>query len=521
MPEAICQAVMESHAEVLVIGAGPTGLFLAGELARHGVQPRIIDRFVTPHTQTRATGIQPGAMEVLHRAELAEKFLAQAVPVKGLRILDENLEEVFTTRPEGFHSAFQNTHSIAQWQTEKILNENLEQRGVKVERGVTAEKITPTEQGVRVECSNADGSKFAITADYLVGAGGAHGPVRGVLEQHLDGITYTRRYLVADVASKGVISGDNLVYVTISKAGMIMIVELPGERTLVVTDLPDGVEVPDAPQLEDLRAAIARHLRRPFEVDDLGWISAYRAHRRMSPKFADGRIFLAGDAAHLCSPLAGEGMNSGFLDGASLSWKLGAVLRRGGKPSLLAAYETERHEVARQVLASSEAVHDFFYMLIQRTIDGHSLKTPPTDPTRKPPAPEMLDLAISESPLLGYYGFYRATQAVRPGQRFPERTRLGGCLHHLLVYVAAEQPVIDAETEAFGKRWSNALEVVDGATVCPPEMAGVALGGAVLVRPDGYVAFQADRWSADARNALDELLLSQFCPGGELASTVA
>ncbi len=457
-------------------------------------------------------------MEVLHRAGLSEKFLAKAVPVRGLRILDENLEEVFTSRPEGLRSPFQHTNSIAQWQTEEILNENLEQRGVKVERGVTAEKITPTEQGIQVECSKADGSKFVINADYLVGAGGAHGPVRGVLEQHLDGITYTRRYLVADVASKGVISGDNLVYVTISKAGMMMIVELPGQRTLVVTDLPEGEDVPETPRIEDLRQAIARHLRRPFEVDDLRWISTYRAHRRMSPKLADGRIFLAGDAAHLCSPLAGEGMNSGFLDGASLAWKLGAVLRRGGKPSLLAAYEPERHEVARQVLASSEAIHDFFYALVQRATNGLSLAAPINDPTRKARSPEMLDLAISESPLLGYHGFYRSTQVVRPGTRFPERARLDGCLHHLLVYGVGDQRVFDTETEAFAKRWSNALEVVDGTTVCPPEVAGVALGGAVLVRPDGYVAFQADRWSTEARNALDELLLSQFCPGSELAS---
>lgn len=501
-----------SHAEVLIIGAGPTGLFLAGELARHGVRPRIIDRFPQPHTQTRATGVQPGALEVLHRAGLSEHFLATAVPVKGLRILDENMEEVFVAQGEPFRSPFKHTCSIAQWQTEEILNAHLTRLGVTVERGVTAQRITPLEDGVRVECTATDGGEFAIHADYLVGAGGAHGPTRGALEQHLDGITYSRRYLVADVASEGVFRGDHLLSVAISKAGMLMIAELPLGRTLIVTDLPEGEEHPSSPDIDDLRQAIARHLRRPFEISDLRWISTYRAHRRMSPKIADGRIFLAGDAAHLCSPLAGEGMNSGFLDGASLAWKLGAVLRRGGKPALLAAYEAERHGVARQVLASSEAMHDFFYTLVQRTTSGLSLDTPPSDPTRHVPSPDMLDLTITDSPLLGYYGFYRASTAVKPGQRFPDRARLEGVLHHLIVFADPQ----DADTQAFVRRWSNALTLLDGTAFCPPATAGVPLGGAALISPDGYVTFQTDRWNIDAQAALDELLTTQYDPASRI-----
>lgn len=496
----------ESHAEVLVIGAGPTGLFLAGELARHGVRPRVIDRFPTPHTQTRATGIQPGALEILHRAGISQPFLDRSVPVKGLRILDENMEEVFVNQPPTLPSPFQFTRSLAQWQTEEILNEHLARLGVPVERGVTAQNITPIEGGVRVECTTEDGREFSIIADYLVGAGGAHGPTRGALEQHLDGITYSRRYLVADVASEGVFRGDHFLSVAISRAGMLMIAELPLGRTLIVTDLPDGEPYPDSPDIDDLRQAIARHLRRPFQVSDLRWISTYRAHRRMSPKIADGRIFLAGDAAHLCSPLAGEGMNSGFLDAASLAWKLGAVLRRGGKPALLAAYEDERHGVARQVLASSEGMHDFFYTLVERATLGLSLDTPPSDPTRQAPTPEMLHLAISDSPLLGYFGFYRAASEVKPGRRFPDRARLEGILHHLLVFADPQ----DSATQALARRWSHILILIDGAAFCPPETAGVPLGGAALITPDGYVAFQTDRWNSDAQGALEELLSVQF-----------
>ncbi len=495
-----------SHPEVLIIGAGPTGLFTAAELARHGVIPRIIDRCLTQHTQTRATGLQPGAMEVLHRAGLSEKFLAAAVPVRGLRILDENMEEAFIARPDPLNSPFTYTCSMPQWKTEEILNEHLIHLGVTVERGVNAEKITSTNDGVQVECSTADGRSFVIQADYLVGAGGAHGPTRQVLEQRLDGITYTRRYLVADVASHGVFRGDDLLHVAISREGMLMVAELPEGRTLIVTDLPAGEDIPDAPEIEDLRQAIARHLRKPFAISDLRWISAYRAHRRMSPKFAHGRLFLAGDAAHLCSPLGGEGMNSGFLDAASLAWKLAAVLRRGGKPELLAAYEPERQQVARQVLASSEATHEFYYSLVQRALEGEPLTAPPRDPTRRTTAPEMLDLTISESPLLGYHGFYRTTHPVRPGHSFPHRTKLTGCLHHLVIYGP------NHEAQAFARRWSQVLEIIDGSTICPPEFVGAASNGVTLIRPDGYIAFQADHWNADALTALDELLVTQFNP---------
>lgn len=500
----------ESHTEVLIIGAGPTGLFVAGELARHGVIPRIIDRCAVPHTQTRATGVQPGALEMLQRAGVADEFLASSVPVKGMRILDENLEEVFVSTPGDFPSPFKHTCSIAQWRTEEILNAHLVRSGVTVERGVTAQRITSTEAGVRVECTMEDGREFAILADYLVGAGGAHGPTRRVLDQHLDGATYSRGYLVADVASSGVFRGDHLLSVAISPAGMLMVVELPLGRTLVVTDLPEDEHFSETPDIHDVRQAIARHLRKPFEVDDLRWVSTYRAHRRMSPKFTDGRMFLAGDAAHLCSPLGGEGMNSGFLDGASLAWKLGAVLRRGGKPALLEAYEPERQEAARQVLASSEATHDFFYALVDRAVDGLSLANPPRDPTRKATAPEMLDIEISESPLLGYFGFYRSNRPVAPGKRFPERTKLTGCLHHLLIYGHALPG--EAEADDFAQRWSAVMEVIDGARVCPSEAAGVPPGGAVLVRPDGYIAFQAEEWNPDAKEALDELLVTQFQP---------
>jgi len=497
--------MLETHVEVLVIGAGPTGLFTAAELARHGVRPRIIDKCPAPHTQTRATGIQPAALEVLHRAGLAERFLAESVPVRGLRVFDHRMEEAFVTGEPAKGTPFPYTCSIPQWRTEEILYAHLLGLGVEVERGVTAETIDLDEDGVRVECRGPDGQAFSIRADYLVGAGGAHSPVRGALHEHLDGITYPRRYLVADAAVAGVSHDGDRLAVAISPQGMVMVAKLPEGRSLVLTNVPDDAVFGDTPGLEDVRGALGRHLERPFSVEEVRWASVYRTHRRMSPRFADGRCFLAGDAAHLCSPLGGEGMNSGFLDAASLAWMLGAVLRRGGRAGLLAAYEPERQQIARQVLASSEAMHDFYFGLAERAAAGQPLM-PPFDPTREVSSPAMLDLALSESPLLGFHGTALGVQALRPGRRFPACTRLGGCTHHLLVYGGAP----GWDRSGFSARWGSCLTVVVGEDICPPEQSGVSASGAVLVRPDGYIGFLAEAWDSGAQAAFARLFSAQF-----------
>jgi len=495
----------ESQAEVLVVGAGPTGLFTAAELARHGVLPRIIDAAPAPHTQTRATGVQPAALEVLQRAGLAQRFLDAAVPVRGLRILDRERREVLVKSAPPPETPFPYTCSLPQWRTEEILVEHLAGLGVQVERGVTAHEIVPSDDGARVHCRDAHGRDSVVHAAYLVGAGGAHSPVRGALHEHLEGITYARRYLVADARVADVHDERALMTVAISAAGMLMLAQLPAGRTLVVTDLPDGDIPAAAPGIDEVRAALAAHLRDPFAVSDLRWASIYHTHRRLAPRFSQGRCFLAGDAAHLCSPFGGEGMNSGFLDGAGLAWKLAAVLRRGGRKELLDAYHPERSEVARQVLASSEAMHDLYYALVEMAVAGRPLALPPADPDHQATSTSMLDLSFESSPIVACHGTPPGDGA-RPGTRFRARTRLAGCRHHLLVYGAAAA----REGEAISRRWSRVLEVVDGDTLCAPSLAGVAAGGAVLVRPDGYIGFQAPQWNADASAALDRHLAVQF-----------
>lgn len=491
--------------EVLIIGAGPTGLFAAAELARHGVRPRIIEQLPAPHIQTRATGVQPAALEVFARAGCVAPFVAEAERVRGLRVWNGAMEEAFVFRGPPPDSPYPFTCSIPQWRTEEILNAHLESFDLRVERGVTAREISLQPEGVRVRCERMDGSVMVIESAYLIGAGGAHSPVRGAIHQQLEGITYPRQFLAAD-ARVNVPRGDGLLNMVFSPSGLLMVADLPGGRSLLVLDLPDDHEL-TAPGPADLEAALAGHLSVPLAVDDVRWVSCYKTHRRMSPKFREGRCFLAGDAAHLCSPFGGEGMNSGLLDAASLAWQLAAVLRRGGHPALLDAYEPERQQVARQVLASSESMSEFYFALVELVRQGQPLEPSPPNPNDQGTSTHMLDVTITASPLLGVHGPGSPSAEVRPGTRFPDRTRLSGCLHHLLVHGGGFP---DA---AFAARWRDVLEIVPGESVGSAVRAGLPGGtGRVLVRPDGYVGFLGAE--AAGTDALEGLLRAQFTPRG-------
>jgi 2-polyprenyl-6-methoxyphenol hydroxylase-like FAD-dependent oxidoreductase len=497
--------MQDSHTEVLIIGAGPTGLFTAAELARHGVRPRIIEQSPGPHTQTRATGVQPAALEVLKRAGCVEPFLAEAVRVGGLRVWNADLEEAFVFHAPPPDTPYPATCSIPQWRTEQILNAHLESFGIRVERGVTAREITPLPDGARVTCETQDGGSFVVQADYLIGAGGAHSPVRGAIRQRLEGVTYPRQFLAAD-ARVDMPRGLELLNMIFSPAGLLMVAELPEGRNLLVLDLPDGHKL-TSPGAADLEQALAGHLSVPLAVEDVRWVACYKTHRRISPKFREGRCFLAGDAAHLCSPFGGEGMNSGLLDGASLAWQLASVLRRGGLPSLLDAYEPERREAADQVLASSEAMSDFYYSLVDRVRAGQPLEPPSADSEHQGTSTHMLDVAITSSPLLGSHGAGCAAGGIRAGTRFPDRTKLAGPLHHLLLFG-------DGKADpAFVHRWRDVLEITAGDPICHPARAGVGgAAGCALVRPDGYLGFVATGDGPDALDALDSFLRTQFKP---------
>jgi 2-polyprenyl-6-methoxyphenol hydroxylase-like FAD-dependent oxidoreductase len=303
------------EADVLVIGAGPAGLFAAVELARCGVRARVVERTPWPHRQARATALQPATLEILHRAGCLDQVLSASVHVRYARVFDADLSCVSELAFAGAGCPWEFQCSLPQYRTEQILTERLTALGGVVDRGISVVSVTEREVGVLAGLEDADGTRSQAEAAWVIGAGGAHSTTRASMDEHLAGSTYPGTALVADVRVTCGLPRDGSALVGCA-AGYVFLAPLPGGRWLTFVGDLDRQEAEDLgrdPAPGRVAAAIGRripdHLVR---VDDVAWASTFRMQRRLAPRLADSRRFLLGDAGHLSSPFGGEGLNSGL-----------------------------------------------------------------------------------------------------------------------------------------------------------------------------------------------------------------
>jgi 2-polyprenyl-6-methoxyphenol hydroxylase-like FAD-dependent oxidoreductase len=195
--------VRDGQPEVLVIGAGPSGLFVAAELARHGVPSRVVERWPTPHHEARATAIQSGTLEILTRAEVVAPVLEASLHLQFARVFDTDLQPLSELAYSGTGCRFEFQCSLPQWRTERILAERLVELGGVVERGIAAASLEPREDGVLVRLERGDGTVEAVEVGWVIGAGGAHSLTRASLSEELVGDTYAGTALAADVRMSG------------------------------------------------------------------------------------------------------------------------------------------------------------------------------------------------------------------------------------------------------------------------------------------------------------------------------
>jgi len=186
--------------DVLIIGAGPSGLFTASELARHGVDARLVEREVRPHHEARATAIQPGTLEILDSIGLLPPFLETAEHVHRVRMYGPDMSEIGALDFEGIDCRCEFQCSLPQYETQRILEAHFASLGGAIERGVTATKVKTDADGLSVELAHADGSVEAVHPDVVIGAGGAHSVTRHSMSESLEGTTYQGHFLVADIA---------------------------------------------------------------------------------------------------------------------------------------------------------------------------------------------------------------------------------------------------------------------------------------------------------------------------------
>ena len=344
---------MVSHTQVLVVGAGPVGVFMAAELCRHGVSCRIIDMNEGPRDNARASVIQPRSLEILGALGIVDGFLDAGVICPDVVITTPDLKPLRTVSSDALDSPFPFSLSIEQSKTERLLLRHLARFGLEVERRVSLRHFVPDDSGVTAVLDHHDRSEETVRCQYLVGCDGAHSTVRHTLGVAFEGETKTDVFAIAEARLDWHVSlPSNQIRFFVSDAGQIFYGPFAEGRCLFSADYhlsPGELSPPAEPSLEDLETILAT--RTPgATLREVYWKDFFHVNIRQAARYSIGRVFLAGDAAHVQSPAGGQGMNTGMQDAFNLGWKLGLALKGDAPPNLLESYHPERHRAGKDML---------------------------------------------------------------------------------------------------------------------------------------------------------------------------
>ncbi|MEE1815436.1 FAD-dependent monooxygenase [Streptomyces sp. SP18ES09] len=414
--------------DVLIVGAGPVGLSAAAELRRHGVHCRLVDRLPARLPYAKAVGIQPRTLELWDRMGLVRSVLEAAVPLRGQLVYVDGRERdrIELTMPPEVPYGFA---ALPQYETERLLEEYVARRGTVIERGTELLSFTQDRDGVTARLRTASGADEELRVPYLIGCDGAHSVVRKTLGLSFEGGAFQEAYMLGDVvaewdlphaygirSSRGAADGsaDVLVCIPLPGEGRYrMSMKLPPE----LAGSPDagagagdgvahGLQSGGGPGLADLQDVVDRLAPRPARLSGLRWSSVFRISHRIVDRYDRGRVFVAGDAAHIHPPTGAQGMNTGVQDACNLAWKLALVVRGGAGPELLGTYDAERRPVGEEVVG--------------RTV-RHAVRGIEADPE------DRRTLLLREAQLLvGYRGGplsgapYGPEDAPQPGDRAPD-----------------------------------------------------------------------------------------------------
>ena len=349
-------ASLDRDTEVLIVGAGPTGLVLALWLGHLGVRVRIIDKTAGPGTTSRAVAVQARTLELYDQIGLAKMVVDRGLKVEsgsiwvaGKRLSCFSFGELGTgLSPFPFALVFpQDEH-------ESLLIDRLAELGIAVERGTALAGFEEVAGRVVARLEGPDGVSGVCEAAYIAGCDGAHSTVRETLGIGFGGGTYAHLFYVADVHAGGAaMHGDN-INIGLDTTDFLATFPLKGEgrARLVGTVREDAARGQETLGWDDVGKQVIEWMQ--IEIDRVNWFSTYRVHHRVADRFCVGRAFLLGDAAHVHSPVGGQGMNTGIGDAVNLAWKLAAVLRVRATPALLDSYEPERIAFARRLVATTD-----------------------------------------------------------------------------------------------------------------------------------------------------------------------
>ena len=342
-------------AEVLIVGAGPTGLSLAITLRRHGVPVRIVDRAAQPSTVSKALALWSASLEALQGMGVIERFLAEGQRLKALCVGEGDHRLATLAVGEGIDSAFPFPLLLPQSRTEALLSARLAELGGAIERSVELAGLSQDDSGVTATLQHADGRTETVRTPYLAGCDGARSAVRQMLDIQFEGYTEPQTFLLADVKIDGGDLDHRSIYLWWHNGGTVAMFPFGNEIWRVFSMRgPDSPQGDEPATLEELQHCVDHYGPSGLKLRDPSWLSIFRINERLAARYRVGRCFLAGDAAHIHSPAGGQGMNTGIQDAVNLGWKLAYVLSGAGDSDLLLdSYEAERRPTARAVIAAA------------------------------------------------------------------------------------------------------------------------------------------------------------------------
>ena len=476
--------------DVLIVGAGPVGLFLANECARRGIGARIIEANASQSIHSKALAIFPRTLEILDMAGLVSPFLGQANSVTAVAVLAHGRQLAhMPLAPEGTPYPF--VAMVPQDVTEQLLVAQLKRAGGAVEYETRFVSASEAESVVNVMMMR-QGVLTELNASFVVGCDGAHSIVRHVLDLPFEGAEYAATFMLADVDTNEALPANELQLCP-HESGPIAIFPMSARRRRVVAivDEADG----GTPSLALVQRLLEERAPAGVEATALHWSSYFHIHRRQIKQMRVGRMFIAGDAAHIHSPFGGQGMNTGLHDIWNLVWKLDLAVRGHATESLLNSYTAERHPVIKEVIETTD--------FLTKAMGTPSKLAQSLRDTLIPVLSHLTPFQHAfVNRLSGLEVDYRGSPIIEgAGKRFFDDSLRGGQgigSRFLLIGSSSEDDKSKAESRQLVASLSDFVELRFGDR-----------DDTALVRPDGYVAYSTCHRTALALNSVRPLLQRQ------------
>jgi 2-polyprenyl-6-methoxyphenol hydroxylase-like FAD-dependent oxidoreductase len=476
--------------DVLIVGAGPVGLFLANECARRNLRFRLVEERASQSEHSKALAIFPRSLEIFDMAGIVAPFLEKANRVTKVAVITGNRRLArMEFHPDGTPYSF--VAMVPQDVTETLLAHELQRQGGSVEYQTKFISANQIDDSVDVTVER-DGRSTKLRTSIVVGCDGAHSAVRHQSNLPFEGAEYRASFLLADVETNTTLPA-NEMQLCPSEFGPVAIFPMSATRRRVVATI-DHTEG-EAPSLDLVRRVLAQRAPSAIEARVLHWSSYFRIHHRLAARMREGRIFIAGDAAHIHSPFGGQGMNMGLHDVWNLVWKLDLFLKGRASSQLLDSYTSERRPVIKNVI---ETTH-----LLTKVMGTPNKLAQALRDTVIPMVSRLAPFQNAFVQRLSELGIdYQGSPIVEgPGKRYFDDSLRGGqgIKSRFLLFVGSEAgPSAKEAAKQFADSHSGVLE-----------LRAAAQPGLVLVRPDGYIAFSSHASDATALKEIDSVLQRQ------------